>query len=69
MINGFFNLKDLEQIGVLTPVQKSEFYTPILKILRKQETLIFIMYCQRFNRQLVQNTHPISRIGEIIYQL
>ena len=64
--------KDLEllvKMGVLTPVQQSQYGTPLIIIPKKEGTVRFITYYFRINRKLVINMYPLPRIGETMHKL
>ena len=56
-------------MGVLTPVQQSQYYTPVFIISKKEGTVRFITDYRRINQQLVRNTYPLPRICENMQQL
>ena len=63
------DLKRLVEIGVLTPVQQSQYGTPVFIIPKKGGTVRFILdYC-RLNQQLVRKPYPLPRIVETIQKL
>ena len=54
---------------MLTPVQQSQYGTPVFIIPKKEGNMNFITdYC-RLNRQLVRKPYPLTRIGETMQQL
>ena len=57
------------KIGVLTPVQNSQYGTPIVIIPKKEGTVRFITDYHRLNHKLVRRTHLLPRIGETVQQL
>ena len=67
-------LKDLTrivEIGVLTPVQQSQYQygTPIFIIPNKEGTVGFITDYFRLNQKLVRKPYPLPRIGETMQKL
>ena len=59
-------LKRLVETGVLTPVQQSQYGTPVFIITKKEGTARFITDYRGLNHKLVRNPYPLPRIGEII---
>ena len=57
-------LKGLVEIGVLTPVQKIQYATPVFIIPNKEGTVRFIMEYRRLNQKLFRNPYPLPIIGE-----
>ena len=56
-------------IGVLTPVQQSQYGNPVFIIPKKEPTVMFIMdYC-RINQKLVRKPYPLTRTGDTMHQL
>ena len=51
-------LKCLVKIGVLTPVQQSQYGTPIFIIPKKEENVRFITDYRRLNQQLKESRIP-----------
>ena len=62
-------LKCLVKTELLTPVQKSQYGTPIFIIPNKKGTVRFITDYQRLNQKLVRNTYTLPIIGETMYQM
>ena len=62
-------LKGLVKIVVLTPVQQSQYSTPVFIMPDKEWTVRFITQYLRLNQQLVRNPYPLPRIGKTIQQL
>ena len=62
-------LKLLVKIGVLTPVQQSQYGTPIFIISKKEGTVRFIIEYLRLNQKLVRKPYTLPRIGETMQQL
>ena len=56
-------LKNLVEIGVITPVQQSQYGTPVFVILKKEVTVRFITDYLRLNQKLLINLYPLPRIG------
>ena len=54
---------------MLTPVQQSQYGTPVFITPKKEGTVRFITYYHRINQKLVRNPYPIPRISETIQQL
>ena len=61
--------KRLVEIGVLTPVQQSQYGTPVFIISKKEGTVMFITDYHRLNQKLVKKPYPLLRIGDTIQQL
>ena len=62
-------LKRLVEIGVLTPLQQSQYGTPVFIIPNKEGTMRLITdYCM-LNQKLVRNPYPLPRIGETMQKL
>ena len=59
----------LVEIGVLTPVQESEYGTPVFIIPKKEGTVRFVTDFRRVNKNIVRKPYPIPRIGETMQQL
>ena len=57
-------LKRSVKIRVPTPVQQSQYGTPILIIPKKEGTVRFITDYHRINQKLVRNPYPLHRIGK-----
>ena len=57
-------LKLLVGIGVLTPVQQSQYVTPVFIISEKEGNVRFIIDYRRINQKLVRKPNPSPRIGE-----
>ena len=62
-------LKQLVEIGVLTPVQQIKYGTPIFIIPKKEGTARFIKDYHRLNQQWARNLNPLPRIGETMQKL
>ena len=62
-------LKILVEIGVLTPVQQSQYGTPVFIIPKKEGTARFIKEYLRLKQELVRKPHPLPRIGDTMKQL
>ena len=62
-------LKRLLEIGVLTPVQQSQYDTLVFIIPKKEGTVRFITDYLRLNQQLVRKPYPSPRIGDTMQQL
>ena len=54
---------------MLTPVQNSQYGTPVCFIPKKERTVRFITDYHRLNQKLVRNPYPLPRIGETMQQL
>ena len=63
------DLKRLLEIGVLTPVQQSQYDTLVFIIPKKEGTVRFITDYLRLNQQLVRKPYPSPRIGDTMQQL
>ena len=63
------DLKRLVEIGFLTPVQQSQYHTPLFIIPKKEWTVSFITDYRRLNQKLVRKPYPLPRIGDNIQQL
>ena len=62
-------LKRLVEIGVLTPVQHSQYGTPVFIIPKKEGNVRFITdYCRLYH-QLVRKTYPLPRICNTMQKL
>ena len=57
------------KIGVLTPVQQSQYLTSEVIIPKKEGTVCFIMDYRRLNQKLIRNLYPLPRIGKTMQQL
>ena len=63
------DLQRLVKMGVLTPVQQSQYDTNVFIVPKKESTVRFITgYC-RLNQKLVRKPYPLSRICETMKQL
>ena len=62
-------LKRLLEIGVLTPVQQSQYSTPVFIVPKKEGTVRCIMYYCMLNKQLFRNPYPLPIIGDTMQQL
>ena len=62
-------LKRLVKLGVIIPVQKSQYITPVFIILNTECTMRFIKDYHRINQKLVRKPYPLPRIGETMQQL
>ena len=62
-------LKRVVEIGALTPVQQSQYGTPIFIIPDKEGTVRFITYYYSINHKLVSKPYPLPRICNTMYQL
>ena len=59
----------LVEIGVLTPVQQSEYGTPVFIIPKKEGTVRFLTDYRRINQGIVRKPYPIPRISETLQQM
>ena len=59
----------LVDIGVLTPVQQSEYGTPVFIIPKKEGTIRFLTDYRRINQGIVRKPYPIPRISETLQQM
>ena len=59
-------LKCLVKIGVLTPVQQSQYGIAVFIIPKKEGTMRFIIDHHMLNQKMVRNPHPLPRIGKTI---
>ena len=59
----------LVDIGVLTPVQQSEYGTPVFIIPKKEGTVRFLTDYRRINQGIVRKPYPIPRISETLQQM
>jgi hypothetical protein len=59
----------LVAIGVLTPVQQSEWGTPVFIIPKKDGTVRFITDYRKVNRMIKRMPYPIPRIADTLQQL
>jgi hypothetical protein len=59
----------LVEIGVLTPVQQSEYGTPVFIIPKKEGTVRFLTDYRRINQGIVSKPYPIPRISETLQQM
>ena len=62
-------LQLLVKIGVLTPVQQSQYSTSIFNIYEKEGTIGFITDYRRLNHKLVRNMYILPIIGNKMQQL
>ena len=62
-------LKILVEIGVLTPVQQSQYGTPVFIFPKKEDTMRFITGYLRLNQKLVRKPYSLPRIGDTMKQL
>ena len=62
-------LKSLVEIGVLTPVQQSQYGTPVYIIPKKEGTMMLITDYLRLNYQLVRKIYTLPRICETMKKL
>ena len=62
-------LEHLVEIGVLTPVQQSEYGTPVFIIPKKEGTVRFLTDYRRINQGIVRKPYPIPRISETLQQM
>ena len=60
-------LKRLVKIGVLTPVQQSQYDTPVFIIPKKEGDMRFITDYRRLNHKLVRKPYPLTIIGETVH--
>ena len=65
----FKELKWLVKIGVLTPVQQSQYSTPVFIIPKKEGTVRFIMDYRRINHKLVRKLYLSPRIVNTMQNL
>ena len=65
----FKELRRLVEIGAITPVQQSQYGTPVFIIPKKEGTVRFITNYHRINHQWVRKTYPLPRIYETMQQL
>ena len=63
------DLRRLVEIGVFTPVQKSQCGKPVFIIPKKEGTVRFITDYRNFNQKIFRNIYPLPRIGETIQKL
>ena len=54
---------------MLTPVQQSQYGTPVFIIPKKKGTLRFMTDYRRLNQKLVRNPYPLPRIGKTIQKM
>ena len=54
---------------MLTPLQNSQYGTPVFIITNKEVTVMFITYYRRINHKLVRNPYPLPRIDKTMQQL
>ena len=54
---------------MLTPVQQSQYGTPLFIIPKKEGTVRFIMDYHRLNQKLVRKPYPLPRIGKTVQKL
>jgi hypothetical protein len=59
----------LVDIGVLTPVQQSEWGTPVFIIPKKDGTVHFITDYRKVNQMIKRKPYPIPRIADMLQQL
>ena len=59
----------LIEIGVLTPVQQSEYGTLVFIIAKKEVTVIFLTNFRRLNRTVVKKSYHIPIIGDTMQWL
>ena len=59
-------LMRLVEIGVLNPVQESEYGTPVFIIPKKEGTVRFINDFWQINSQIVRKPYPIPRIVDTL---
>ena len=57
------------EVGVLPPLQQSQYDTPVFIIPKKEGTARFKTDYIRLNNKLVRNPYPLPRIGETMQQL
>ena len=62
-------LMRLVEIGVLTPVQQSEYGTPVFIIPKKEGTVQFITDYRKVNQMIVRKPYPIPHISDTMQQL
>ena len=62
-------LMRLVEIGVLDPVQESEYGTPVFIIPKKEGTVRFITDFRQVNSQIVRKPYPIPRIADTLQQM
>ena len=62
-------LMRLVKIGVLEPVQESEYGTPVFIIPKKEGTVRFITDFRQVNSQIVRKPYPIPRIADTLQQM
>ena len=62
-------IKILVKIGVLNPVQQSQYGTPVFIIPKKEGTARFITEYHRLNQKLARKNYPLPLIGETMQQL
>ena len=63
------DLNRLVEIGVLNPVQWSQYSTPIFIIPKKEGNVRFITDYRRINQQLTKNPYPLTKIGKTMQKL
>ena len=59
----------LVEIGVINPIQKLDYGTPILIILKNESTVRFIKYYQKFHYKIMMNPYTFTRTGDTMQQL
>ena len=62
-------IQNLVEIGVLTPVQKSQYVKPVFILINMEDTVRFITDYWTINQKIVRNTYNFHIIGDIMYQL
>ena len=62
-------LNILVEIGVLTPVEQSQYSTPVFITPKKEGTVRFITDYLRLNPKLVRKPYHLQEIGETMQQL
>ena len=62
-------LEKLSKIRVLTPVQWSQYITPVFIIPYKEENVGFITDYHRINQKISRKPYPLPRIGKKMLQM
>ena len=62
--NFHIELKRIVDIGVLTPVQRSQYGTPVFIIPKKEGTVRFITDYHGLNQKLARKTYPLPIISK-----
>ena len=62
-------IKCLVKIVVITPVQKSQYSTPVFIIPNKEVTVRFITDHRKLNQKVVRKMFTLTGIGNTMHQL